>query len=134
MPSSSIPITDAFDETDLLESLEVALTPQQIAWLKDTAADRGLSPDHMLRALLNAQMRTDEKSTAPAVSGDGRRLDDVPDVSGGTAFSDGDDEAASDLSERVQAAGERISSADEDRSRSASTTDEGTSMFDMMDE
>jgi hypothetical protein len=55
-------------------------------------------------------------------------------VSGGTVPSDGDDEAASDLSERMQAADERISSADGDRSRSASTTDEGSSMFDMMDE
>jgi plasmid stability protein len=110
MPSSSIPITDAFDETDLLESLEVALTPQQIAWLKDTAAERGLSTDHMLRALLNAQMRTEERSAAPAASGDGRRLDGVPDVSGGTAFPNGHDEAA------------------------AASTDEGTSMFDMMNE
>lgn len=135
MPSSSVPITDAFDAADPMESLDVALTPQQIAWLKDTAAERDLSLDHMLRTLINAQMRAEKSPSAapPAASGDGRRLDGVPDLANGTAGSDGDDEATSGLSERVQAAGERVSSSHAGGSRSAST-DEGPSMFDMMDE
>ena len=134
MSSSTIPVTDAFDETDPMESLEVALTPQQITWLKDTAAERGLSVDHMLRALLNAQMRAEENaSTAPAASGDGQRLDGVPSVSDGNASPTGDD--VSRLNEHVRSTSERVpASADAHGDASSQPSDDGTSMFDMMNE
>jgi hypothetical protein len=73
MSDMQVPVTDAFDQTDQLQSLQVELTPEQIEWLEEMAAERGLSLDHMLRTLVNAQMRgVDEKSTEmPSDSGDG---------------------------------------------------------------
>lgn len=66
-----IPVTDAFDDADQLESLEVKLSPKQIEWLKQTAADRDLSLDHMLRTILTAKMREEEASASlPPESGD----------------------------------------------------------------
>jgi seryl-tRNA synthetase len=67
-----VPVTDAFDETDQLESLRVELTPEQIEWLEETAAERGLSVDHMLRSIITAQMRgVDDTPSVPEESGDG---------------------------------------------------------------
>lgn len=79
-----IPVTDAFDEKETLESLEVKLTPEQLNWLKEKANDRGLSLNHVIRATITAQIRADadevldpstsEEMSSPAssdVSGDG---------------------------------------------------------------
>ena len=74
MSETRIPITDAFDTTDQLESLEVELTAEQIEWLRTKADERGLSVDHMLRTIITAQMRAegDEETSASAPSpGDG---------------------------------------------------------------
>jgi len=72
MSQMQVPVTDAFDQTDPLESLEVELTPEQIEWLRETAAERGLSIDHMLRSIITAQMRgVDDSAERPSNSGDG---------------------------------------------------------------
>ncbi len=66
-----IPVTDAFDDTDPMESLEVKLTPDQIQWLRTTAEERDLSVDHVLRTILNTQMREEtETPLPPSGSGD----------------------------------------------------------------
>jgi hypothetical protein len=53
-----VPITDAFDKTDRLESLEVELTSKQIEWLRQKADERDLSLDHVLRSIITAQIRS----------------------------------------------------------------------------
>lgn len=72
MSQMRVPVTDAFDDPDQLQSLEVELTPRQIEWLEQRAEERGLSLDHMLRSVITAQIRdTTEASAPPATTGDG---------------------------------------------------------------
>ena len=80
MSEMRVPITDAFDESDRLESVEVELTSKQLDWLREKADERGLSIDHVLRSVITAQIRAqgerldeslDEPSPRPA-SGDGQ--------------------------------------------------------------
>ena len=76
MSEMHVPITDAFDETDRLESLNVELTSKQIEWLREKADERGLSLDHVLRSVVTAQIRAQNESgdeaAPPAMSGDGQ--------------------------------------------------------------
>jgi len=65
-----IPITDAFDDTDSFERFEAALTPAQIEWLETQASERGLSVNHMLRAVVTAHMRSCEELSGGSASGD----------------------------------------------------------------
>lgn len=77
-----VPVTDAFDDSTPLQSLEVELTPRQIEWLEQQADERGLSVDHMLRALITKEIRgSDTEERLPAGSGDGAP---VASVSGAT--------------------------------------------------
>lgn len=72
MTEMNVPTTDAFDEAGQFESLLVELTPRQIEWLEETAAERGLSIDRMLRSIIAAQMRSiDEMLSASAEADDG---------------------------------------------------------------
>jgi hypothetical protein len=115
MSQMRVPVTDAFDKTDPLESLEVQLTPKQIQWLEDTAADRGLSVDHMLRSIINAQIRGAEQA-APAERGDGTAHQSPPDVSGSSPTEsppepDAEEDGASDppsIVESLRSASERL--------------------------
>lgn len=65
-----VPVTDAFDESDHLESREVELTTKQVEWLRKKADEQGLSFDHMLRSVITARMRAQsddpEDAAAPA--------------------------------------------------------------------
>lgn len=136
MSTTRVPVTDAFDDTDPMESLNVDLTAKQIAWLKETAADRGLSFDHMLRTLINAHIRkTEHEAEAPAHSGDGTPLDDAPDA---PTASDNDADDASSLADRLRTTSERVEapadSSNPDPAPEPAMSDSGTSMFDMMDE
>jgi hypothetical protein len=112
MSEMRVPVTDAFDKTDPLESLEVQLTPKQIQWLKDTAADRGLSVDHMLRSIINAQIRgAEEAPPAPAERGDGTAHESPPNVSESTPEPDAEEDGASDppsIVESLRSASERL--------------------------
>lgn len=75
MPEMRVPITDAFDESDRLESLEVELTRKQVEWLREKADERNLSLDHVLRSVITAQIRGQDETmeeTSPPVSGDGQ--------------------------------------------------------------
>jgi hypothetical protein len=82
MSEMQVPVTDAFDKTDQFESLRVELTPRQIEWLEETAAERGLSVDHLLRSIITAQMRgVDETPSVPEASGDGTSGSPSMDVS-----------------------------------------------------
>lgn len=71
-----VPVTDAFDDSDDFESLEVALTSNQLDWLRQKADERDLSLDHMLRSVITAQMRAQDDSEdtppLPSASGDGQ--------------------------------------------------------------
>lgn len=75
MSEMRVPITDAFDETDRLESLEVELTGKQIEWLREKAEERGVSLDHVLRSVVTAQIRAQneaDETALPKTSGDGQ--------------------------------------------------------------
>lgn len=64
-----IPVTEAFHATDQFESLLVELTPEQIEWLEETAAARGLSTSHMIRTIITARIRgANDISQAPGES------------------------------------------------------------------
>ena len=69
-----VPVTDAFDESDHLESREVELTTKQVEWLEKKADEQGLSFDHMLRSVITAQIRAQSEGmddpSSPA-KGDG---------------------------------------------------------------
>ena len=119
MSQMQVPITDAFDDTDQLRSLDVELTPQQIEWLEAKAEERGLSLDHMLRSVLTAQMRgTESGSRAPARSGDGvphaADVDPAPEVDRDVVgdaeeatAGDGEDDASS-IVDSLRSASERL--------------------------
>lgn len=51
-----IPTTDAFDETDPSHSLTIEFSPKQIEWLEEQAETNDCSIEHVLRALVSAQM------------------------------------------------------------------------------
>lgn len=105
-----IPITDAFDNPDSMEELEVAFTPEQMEWLAQKAEDRNLSIGHLLRAMVE-EKRNESASSASSFSGDG-----VPHAVGTgegprtrTEETDsGDAEGASTLIEELRSANERL--------------------------
>jgi hypothetical protein len=111
MSETRIPITDAFDATDRLESLEVELTTEQIEWLRAKAEERGLSLDHMLRTVVTAQMRAqgDEPATS-APSGDGLAESTPPTASPTGAESDTDeaDDDKPSIVDSLRSASERL--------------------------
>jgi len=80
-----MPITDAFDDTDSFERFETALTPAQIEWLETQADERGVSVNHMLRAVVTAQMRSGEEASGGRTSGDSASW-----PSSGTRHADGE--------------------------------------------
>jgi len=70
---TSVPVTDAFDESEAMDQLEVELPPAQMEWLEETAEKQGVSVGHVLRAVVMGQMRESQASpSAPAYSGDGK--------------------------------------------------------------
>lgn len=69
-----VPVTDAFDENDHLESQEVELTTKQVEWLQKKADEQGLSFDHVLRSVITAQIRAQSdglKDASSTAKGDG---------------------------------------------------------------
>jgi hypothetical protein len=62
MSEMRVPITDAFDESAHLESVEAELTSRQIEWLREKADERDLSLDHVLRSVITAQIRAQDDS------------------------------------------------------------------------
>lgn len=105
-----IPVTDAFDETDSLDTLEVKLTPKQIDWLRQKADDRNLSLDHVLRSIVTTQIRED----AMERSGDSRSGDGATHATGtpssDTETSEPDDKnrTSSSIVESLRSARERL--------------------------
>lgn len=114
MSKTYIPVTDAFDDTDPLQSLEVELTSRQVDWLEQRADERGLSVDHVLRSILMAQIRGMDSDSAPlSRSGDG-----VPRSSDVDTTPDADRNAATDGAETVAEEGNSASVVDSLRSAS----------------
>jgi len=115
MSEMQVPVTDAFDETDQLKSLRVELTPKQIEWLEDTAAERGLSVDHMLRSIITAQMRgLSETPSVPDESGDGTSRPTSMDVAeNGAAATNGSRDETESGSSDPPSIGESLRSASE---------------------
>ena len=68
MSEMRVPITDAFDDSDRLESVEIELTSKQIEWLREKADERDLSLDHVLRSVITAQIRAQDDSLDEASS------------------------------------------------------------------
>jgi len=135
MSQMRVPVTDAFDETDQLQSLEVELTPRQIEWLEQRAEERGLSLDHMLRSVITAQIRgTDETAASAPTGGDG-----VPESAGSEASpsvrapsSDADEEEdAPSIVESLRAASERLQ--DLTDKETAPTTEDTSDLRDTID-
>jgi len=109
MSQMHVPVTDAFDDSTALQSLEVKLTPRQIEWLKQKADERSLSLDHVLRALITKQIRN---SNAPSPSSGDRNpsapaSDDTPPRRHAAATPDEDDAPAS-IVESLRSASERL--------------------------
>jgi len=111
MSETRIPITDAFDATDHLKSLEVELTAEQLEWLRAKAAERDLSLDHMLRSVITAQMRAQGDSAVPP-SGDGMTSPSASSSSPVQATSDADTDTTDDSSpsivDSLRSASERL--------------------------
>ncbi len=102
MSELSIPVTDAFDDTDQFESLRVELSPEQIEWLEETAAERGLSVGHMLRTIITAQMRgSDVPSSTSETSGDGAVRPPSVDAPSGTDMAPTADPDKGDTAQRT---------------------------------
>ena len=75
-----IPVTEAFNDSARFESLPVELRPEQIEWLEEQAADRGLSIGHLLRTIVADRMQgADDPSQA---LGDSGSRESVPEESG----------------------------------------------------
>jgi hypothetical protein len=119
MSQMQVPVTDAFDDTDQLRSLDVELTPRQIKWLKTKAEEQGLSLDHMLRSVITAQIRgTETTSGAPARSGDGvprtTDVDPAPEVDRDVvadaeeAPAGGEEDDSSSIVDSLRSASERL--------------------------
>lgn len=114
MPDTRVPITDAFDDTDDWESLQVELTPEQIAWLEEKAEERGVSVDHMLRTVLTAQMRGSDEIPSPSSgSGDGAPQSTTTPTSGrsesaGTSNATDSDTDTPSIVESLRSASERL--------------------------
>lgn len=126
MSQMHVPVTDAFDDSDQLRSLEVELTPRQIEWLETKAEERGLSLDHMLRSVITAQIRgAESESGAPAHSGDGvphaPDVDPAPEVDG-DVVDDAEETTAEDDSSSIvdslRSASERLQDLTDDESDS----------------
>lgn len=128
MSDTRVPITDAFDDTDELEALPVKLTPEQVEWLQEKAEEQGVSVDHMLRTLLNAQMRDAEDTTPlPSQSGDGAPQSTTTPTSADARSAD-DDTSQSDtdtpsIVESLRSASERLHDLTEEEEESESTHD-----------
>jgi len=107
-----VPVTDAFDDSDQLESLEVKLTPDQIEWLEQMAAKRNLSLDHMLRTLLTAKMREAEEPSPPSPeSGDSipHSPDEAPTPSEAASETNAkEDDDSPSIVESLRSASERL--------------------------
>jgi len=58
-----IPVTEAFNDPAWFVSRPVELRPDQIAWLEERAAERGLSIGHVLRSIVADRMRGADDST-----------------------------------------------------------------------
>jgi len=124
MSEMRVPITDAFDDSDRLESVEVELTSKQIEWLRKKADERDLSLDHVLRSVITAQIRAqddslDEASSRsrpttgqpsappPARSGDGAVEASAPAGSSSSSETDADDGSPS-IVDSLRSASERL--------------------------
>jgi hypothetical protein len=135
MSEMQIPVTDAFDDPAPLSSLEVKLTPRQIEWLEETADERGLSVDHVLRSLITAHIQGGEPAPAsPSRSGDGvpriPEVDPAPDVNQNPATDDegpaAEEEAgtSSSIVDSLRSASERLQDlTDDDESESSDLRD-----------
>lgn len=122
-----IPVTDAFDDTGQLQSLEIELSPHQIEWLRQKADERGLSVDHMVRTILTAQMRDEDGDDAvrSSESGDGvpHSHDDAPtpSVSGDDEMGEEDDETS--IVESLRSASERLQELTDDEEGDTADSD-----------
>lgn len=132
-----VPVTDAFDDSDQLESLQVKLTPDQIEWLRQTADERDLSLDHVLRTILTAQMRNEEDAPAPP-PGSGDSIPHSPDEQPTPSKADanqatddtspGEDKSSRDngspsIVESLRSASERLQDLTEEEEEDANETD-----------
>jgi hypothetical protein len=124
MSEMRVPITDAFDDSDRLESVEVELTSKQIEWLREKADERDLSLDHVLRSVITAQIRAQDDSLdeasarstprngqssvpAPGRSGDGAAKASAPADSSSSSDTDADDGSPS-IVDSLRSASERL--------------------------
>jgi primosomal protein N' len=107
-----VPVTDAFDDTDQLESLEVTLTSEQIEWLRQTADERDLPVDHVLRTILTAQMR-DENETAAPPSESGDSIPHSPDKHPTPSSAEAERSATDDVPETDESSSNESSSEDD---------------------
>lgn len=133
MTMQSIPVTDAFNENDVMSSLEVELTPSQIEWLEQAAEQQDVSIGHVIRMLLTARMREADPSSSldrgnETTTGDGVPPDFADEVVEAGASEESSTEASSDdnLLDRLRSTHEQFKElAGEKGNDDANQTDEG---------
>jgi len=108
----NVPVPDAFDDSDALQPREVKLTPRQIEWLERKADERGLSFDHVVRALVTKQIRNADAPSPPPVHSEDRDPSSPAADATGTrspATADaGDENSSSSIVESLRSASERL--------------------------
>jgi len=77
-----IPVTEAFDDDEELEPVTVKLQRDQLKWLRSQAESLDLSVGHVLRSVVNAQMRSsgadeDKESVVSSLRAASERLKDL---------------------------------------------------------
>jgi len=102
-----VPVTDAFDSTDSMEPVEVALTPKQIEWLERKAEERSVSVDHMLRSLITEKIREGSAAASSSPSGDGAPFSS-PNDDADTETTASDDSSTTTIFESLQTASEQL--------------------------
>lgn len=134
---TSVPVTDAFDDSETMEPLDIEMTPAQIEWLEQTAAERGVSVGHVLRTIVTAQMRAaeDDASASATHAGDGRppSFSDEEGTDASARPSDDED----NLLDRLRAVNEQLPDRATDQSddgREEDETAEAASLFPVIDD
>lgn len=122
-----VPVTDAFDESEKMNSVEVEMTPAQIEWLEQMAEERGVSVGYLLRTIVTAKMRTagaDEREPSAVHSGDGA----APSALEGETEDAPTQSDEDNLLDRLRAVNEQLRDREQEQEKSEQATD-ATSLF-----
>ena len=131
-----IPVSEAFQENERTD-VSIALDPDQIRWLKDQSAKHGVSPDQIVRYLINSHAREgddlptgfhdaiDEDEAEP--SSDSSVLDELRDASSMLDDLTSDETSSSDAESTRAVSSEPASDENSSSTKSATSLNTPTS-------